>query len=136
MNFAAQAIIKCLENENMTQSQLAVLLGEDVRGVNQQIRRQHDMKVERFIDVLEHIGYRIEIVRDDGIRKVCREYADDVIKNQRPCGMLWTETENGYRGIYGSEDGICSEEFDDKEKCMKWLIQKKFGADGCWRRSL
>ena len=46
MNFAARAIIKCLENENMTQSQLAVLLGEDVRGVNQQIRRQHDMKVE------------------------------------------------------------------------------------------
>ena len=55
MNKAAKTIIDCLERKKMTQRQLAKMMAEDVRNLNQQLNRQKDMKVQRFEDVLKHI---------------------------------------------------------------------------------
>ena len=67
MKKAASAILSCLEEKKMSQRQLAARMGEDVRHLNQQLNRQSDMKVERFTDVLDHIGYRVEVVENGGI---------------------------------------------------------------------
>ena len=56
MKKAADTIIACLEEKGISQRQLATRMGEDVRYLNQQLNRQKDMKVERFTDVLDHIG--------------------------------------------------------------------------------
>ena len=89
MNKAAKTIIDCLERKKMTQRQLAKMMGEDVRNLNQQLNRQKDMKVERFEDVLEHIGYKMEIVGSNGIQKVCEKFAMDVIASREPKGVFW-----------------------------------------------
>ena len=39
MNKAAKTIIDCLERKKMTQRQLAKMMGEDVRNLNQQLNR-------------------------------------------------------------------------------------------------
>lgn len=72
MNKAAKTIIDCLERKKMTQRQLAKMMGEDVRNLNQQLNRQKDMKVERFEEVLEHIGYKMEIVGSREYRRFVR----------------------------------------------------------------
>ena len=62
MKKAAEIVKKCLKNKKITQRALAERLKEDPRLISQQLRRDKDMKMERFFDVLEHIGYGVEIV--------------------------------------------------------------------------
>ena len=122
MKRAANTIIDCLKEQNMSQRQLASFMGEDVRYINQQLNRQKDMKVERFVDVLSHIGYRLEIVENDGIRKVAPEYAELIVETKKPIGKFWFETEDGlYHGITCTQGGTDVEKFTDKEACFKWL---------------
>lgn len=121
MKKAAETILRCLEEKKMSQSQLARCIGEDVRHLNQQLCRQNDMKVERFVEVLEHIGYRVEIVENDGIRKISPDYASKLIETSSLQGRFWYESNNGYTGIDTVDGTAIVEEFVDKEDCMKWL---------------
>ena len=91
MKKAASAILGCLEEKKMSQRQLAARMGEDVRHLNQQLNRQSDMKVERFTDVLDHIGYRVEVVENGDIQKVCEDFANSIIENGEPKGLFWQE---------------------------------------------
>lgn len=124
MKKAAETIIDCLKEKRMSQSQLARAMGEDVRIVNQQLHRHNDMKVERFIDVLEHIGYRIEIVENDGICKVSKEYAMQIIKNRKPAGLFWYIDNEIVVGIDNRNSDARIHEFCNKEECFKWLKGK------------
>lgn len=124
LNRAAEIILNCLEKENISQRQLAECMNEDVRNLNQQMNRRNDMKVSRFIDVLEYLGYRIEIVKNKGIRKVSPEYAEKIIDEKKPKGLFYFRKENGwYTGVdNANRTGFAiTEEFWDKEECMKWL---------------
>ena len=121
MKKAAETILRCLEEKKISQRQLATCMGEDVRHLNQQLCRQNDMKVERFTDVLAHLGYRVEIVENDGIRKVSPDYAEKLIKDVSPKGLFWYETEDGYVGVDTEAENTVVKEFEDKEDCMKWL---------------
>jgi len=98
-------------------------MGEDVRHINQQLHRQQDMKVERFIDVLEHIGYRLEIVDNKGIRKATPKFADEIIANRKPEGLYWyiDEKDGFYIGIDNSVGEAFVESFASKQECFKWL---------------
>ena len=86
---ASEIVTKCLEEKNLSQRQLAARMGEDVRGLNQQLKRQKDMKVARFSDVLEHAGYRLEVVENDGIQRVCQEFANQIIETRQPTGYFY-----------------------------------------------
>ena len=121
MKKAAEAISNCLEKKGMSQRQLAAYMGEDVRILNQQLNRRNDMKVERFIDVLEHIGFRVEIVENDGIRKVSGEYAHTIITSREPQGRFWTHEGEVYTGIDNTGGEAYCEDFASKEECFKWL---------------
>lgn len=121
MKKAAETILRCLEEKKMSQRQLATCMGEDVRHLNQQLCRQNDMKVERFTDVLAHLGYRVEIVDNDGIRKVGPDYASEIIESGSPQGKFWYERNDGYVGIDTADGTAIVEEFVDKEDCMNWL---------------
>ena len=121
MKRAADTIISCLKEKNMSQTQLAESLGEDRRHLNQQLHRQNDMKVERFIEVLDHIGYRVEIVENDGIRKVSSEYANQIIETRKPEGKFWLIDGEKYIGIDNEDGQAWVDEFSSKEECFAWL---------------
>lgn len=125
MKKAADTVISCLEEKNMSQSQLAVSMGEDVRYLNQQLRRQKDMKVGRFTDVLAHIGYRVEVVDGGGIRKVCGGYAKQIIETGEPKGLFWTFTDGIYTAIDSTGTEVFCEDFQNKDECFKWFQCKK-----------
>lgn len=121
MKKAADTITDCLREKGMSQRQLATCMGEDVRNLNQQMNRRNDMKVERFLDVLEHIGYRVEIVDNNGIRKVSDEYAQKIIDEKEPIGLFWEFAGGIYVGIDNTNGGAFCEDFRSKEECFKWL---------------
>lgn len=125
MNKAADTIVNCLEEKKMTQRQLAAFMGEDVRYLNQQLHRQKDMKVERFTDVLDHIGYRLEVVDNGGIRKVCEEYAKQIVETGEPKGLFWYESNGVYTAIDSTWMEIFHEDFTTKEEMFKWFQCKK-----------
>lgn len=121
MKKAADIIRTCLEEKGISQRQLATSMGEDVRKLNQQLVRQDDMKVERFAEVLDHLGYRVEIVENDGIRKVSQEYVEKLIEAGNTTGRFWYVTEGRYTGVILSDGTAIVEVFVDKEVCFKWL---------------
>ena len=125
MSRAADMILRCLDEKNMSQKQLADSIGEDVRNLNQQLNRQKDMKVERFVEVLDHIGYRVEVVENDEVKKACMEYAAKVIENGEPKGLFFAEKGDGYIGIDSSGESVEYKEFAQKEECMQWLADRK-----------
>lgn len=126
---ASEIVLKCLEEKGISQRQLAARMGEknskgeiDSRGLNQQLNRQEDMKVKRFTDILEHAGYRMKIVENDGIQRVCQEYANQVIDTRVPTGKFYTFAEGIYTGIDNESGEAWTEEFESYEECMKWLM--------------
>ena len=128
---ASEIVTKCLEEKNMSQRQLAARMGEDVRSLNQQLHRQKDMKVARFSDVLEHTGYRLEVVDSDGIQRVCQEFANQVIETKKPLGYFYTFAGGIYTGIDNGTGDAWTEDFSSYEECMKWLRHEpETDADG------
>lgn len=121
MKRAADAISRCLEAKKMTQTQLAASLGEDVRLLNQQLHRRNDMKVERFIELLEHIGFRLEIVENDGIRKVRNDDLDALATAGQAVGLFWAEAGEEVRGAAISAENAVIQTFENKEECFFWL---------------
>ncbi len=118
---ASEIVLKCLEEKKMSQRQLAARMGEDVRGLNQQLHRQGDMKVKRFSDVLEHAGYRLEVVDNDGIQRVCQEFANQIIETIQTIGYFYTFVGGIYIGIDNGTGDALTEDFYSYEECMKWL---------------
>lgn len=125
MKKAADIVLSCLEEKDMSQRQLATGMGEDVRYLNQQLRRQKDMKVGRFADVLDHIGYSVEVVDNNGIRKVCDKYAAQIIETGGPKGLFWTMTGDEYTAIDSRENPIRQKSFRSKEECFGWLLRPR-----------
>ena len=113
MKIAAKIIMNCLKEKNMKQRRLAVIMGEDVRNLNQQLKRLKDMKVERFIDVLEHLGYRLDVVDNGGITKVCKEYGDKVVETGEPKGLFWYEVNNMFTAIDNTKPELFCKNFCD-----------------------
>ena len=121
MKKAADVIMKCLEEQKLSQRTLASRMGEDVRYLNQQLNRQNDMKVERFDDVLQHLGYRLLVVDLGGVRKVCQEYAEEVIEKREPLGQFYTFAGGIWTGIDNSTGDAWTEDFRDFDEMMKWM---------------
>ena len=121
MKKAADTILDCLKEKNISQRKLADFMGEDVRHLNQQLNRAGDMKVERFVNVLEHIGYRIEIVENDGIRKVSPQYAKEIVESREPRGLFWLHENGCFVGIDNTTGDAWTEHFSNKEECFKYL---------------
>lgn len=121
MKKAADVILECLVKKKMTQTHVSKCMGIDRRLLNQQLKRQNDMKVERFNELLEYIGYHLEIVDNGDIRKVCKEYADEIINTGKPEGLFWTSNGDEYTAIDSTGSEVFSESFRSKDECFKWF---------------
>lgn len=118
-----ELIKESMKEKKMTQTELARSLGEKVQVINQQLNRQQDLKAERFLEVMEHIGYRVEMVDNDGIRKVCENMIDDIQTGAAAGNMFYAEKDDGtIIGIYSKAEVFEVEEFGNKADCFDWLI--------------
>lgn len=116
-------VLECMKEKKMTQTELAKSLGEDVRVINQQLNRQKDLKAERFLEIMEHIGYRVEMVDNEGIRKVCEDMIDSIQAGAIKGNMFYAEKGDGtIIGIRSNGEGFEVEEFGNKADCFGWLI--------------
>lgn len=118
-----ELIKESMREKKMTQTELAKSLGEDVRVINQQLNRQQDLKAERFLEVMEHIGYRVEMVDNDGIRKVCEDMLDDIKAGKANGDKFYIQKDDGsIIGIKTTGEEPEVEEFWNKAECFDWLI--------------
>lgn len=118
-----ELVQECMKEKKMTQRELAKSLGEDVRVINQQLNRQKDLKAERFLEVMEHIGYRVEMVDNDGIRKVCEDMLDDIKAGKVNGDKFYIQKDDGsIIGIKTTGEEPEVEEFWNKAECFDWLI--------------
>lgn len=118
-----ELVQECMKEKKMTQKELAKSLGEDVRVINQQLNRQKDLKAERFLEVMEHIGYRVEMVDNDGIRKVCEDMLDDIKAGNANGDKFYIQKDDGrIIGIKTTGGEADVEEFWNKAECFDWLI--------------
>lgn len=118
-----ELVQECMKEKKMTQRELAKSLGEDVRVINQQLNRQKDLKAERFLEVMEHIGYRVEMVDNDGIRKVCEDMFDDIKAGKANGDKFYIQKDDGsIIGIKTTGEESEVEEFWNKAECFDWLI--------------
>jgi lambda repressor-like predicted transcriptional regulator len=121
MSRSAKAIIQGLKKKGMSQTELAKSMGEDVRSINQQLNRQKDMKVERFVDVMEHIGYSVELEERD-FRRVSPQFGKQILETCKPEGLFYYEEEPGlFVGIDTTEAKISVEEFSDFDALARWF---------------
>ena len=118
-----ELVQECMKEKKMTQTELAKSLGEDVRVINQQLNRQQDLKAERFLEVMEHIGYRVEMVDNDGIRKVSEKMMDDIKAGNASGNKFYVQKDDGSIIGIRINDGDCeTQEFWNKADCFDWLI--------------
>lgn len=118
-----ELVQECMKEKKMTQRELAKSLGEDVRVINQQLNRQKDLKAERFLEVMEHIGYRVEMVDNEGIRKVSEDMLDDIKAGKANGDKFYIQKDDGsIIGIKTTGEEPEVEEFWNKAECFDWLI--------------
>lgn len=123
MKKAAEIIMECLKKKGLSQRQLAARMEEDVRGLNQQLNRQADMKMKRFAEVMQYIGYTVD-VSDAGCQRVSQNFGKQIIETAEPKGMFWYETDGEYVAIANTGGEIFTESFKDWENCNNWMQEK------------
>lgn len=126
INDTSKVLIECMKEKELTPSMVSRLLGEDRRYLDQQIHRHNDMKVQRFTDVLEHMGYGVEVVDLGEIRKVNNETMLHAITEGEPQGLMWTFCDGVYMALDSRAPGKpVIYGFDEKYQCLDWLKSKK-----------
>lgn len=123
MNGAIDLVLECMKEKGMTQTELARSLGEDVRVINQQLHRQQDLKAARFLDVMEHMGYRVELVDNEGIRKVSEDAVGAIASGEVKGDRFYMQKDDGsIVGIRMNEGVYETKEFWSKPECFEWLL--------------
>ena len=122
MSIAIERIKQCMREKNVTQTDLARSMGEDVRVLNQQLVRQIDIKHERYEKIMKHLGYVTE-VKDIGVRKIDNSVID-LAKAGKFAGDLFyaVDDEGKITGLKRTNDGMELEDFWTIPECFEWLI--------------
>lgn len=123
MKKAAEIIMECLKKKGLSQRQLAERMNEDVRVLNQQLKRQADIKTKRFADVMQYIGYTIDI-SDAGCQRVSKNFGKRIIEAEEPKGMFWYEVDGKYVAIANIGGEMFTESFNDWKNCSNWMQEK------------
>lgn len=122
---AANVIDNCLREKNMTQTEVASHLGESIANFNQRLRRDKDIKVSTFVEILEAMGFRVDIV-DIGINKVSSGYIEKIVRGDIKVadGKYYCITENAdteVTGVCSKDSKIEVKKFENATNCLEWL---------------
>ena len=124
MKKASEVVKDCLKKKDMSQTELAASMNIDRRNLNQKLNRQQDMKVDDFRDMLECTGYRMEVVDNNGFRRVSKKEAESIIESRKPLGQFWLEDDGVFVAIANEDGNAWTEEFWNQEECFKYLQGK------------
>ena len=58
-----EKIIELMETEKVNQTELAKRLGSDRKNLNQTLRRNKDIKYGQVVEILDKLGYKVQIVK-------------------------------------------------------------------------
>lgn len=58
-----EKIIELMEAEKVNQTELAKRLGSDRKNLNQTLRRNKDIKYGQVVEILDKLGYKVQIVK-------------------------------------------------------------------------
>lgn len=121
MGKASKAVLACLEETGIRQSELARRIGIDVRNLNQRIHRQNDIKFEDFEMMMECIGYKLNVEKlECGAYRIGENVAEGIISGNSN-GKFWYESDGMYVGVVKFGDDVKQETFSRKEVLLGWL---------------
>lgn len=118
---AQELVLNCLNEKKMSQTKLAESMQVDRRNLNQKLHRQNDLKVNDFSNMLDHIGYSMEVVDNRGIRMVNTDEAKRILEEKEPKGLFWTISSGMYVGIDNISGNPFTQRFRNKEECFQYL---------------
>ena len=116
---AQDVVAKCAERRGMNYAELSSAMGEIRQRLNQQMGCQ-DMKMRRFVEVLEYLGFEVVAVEVD-FRRVTPKAAQEIIKTGNPKGLFWAEENGTYVAVNSNCGGTLHKEFSNADKMRKWL---------------
>ena len=120
MKKASELIMDCMKARGLFQSEVSKRLGEKPQNLNLQLLHRQDMKVGRFTEIMESMGYEVTL-RYRGFSKVTPQYADDVTRTHLPIGRFWYRAGNLYVGIDNQHGEALTDEFSSFEDMEKWF---------------
>lgn len=127
-NKAADVILTLCREQKITQTELSYRLGEDLRGFSQRMLKTKDMKMSKFIEMLEALGYGVELV-ETGVIRLKEKVALEVIKEPKKFGYFWyikDDNENTEQFIaIAKTDTVKTKTFTRREDCIAWLTERK-----------
>lgn len=109
-----ETIKRLMKDEHIKQIDIANAMGVNPRNIGVLLTRQKDLKVGRFIELLEYIGYSFEL------KKVNRRR---ISKNaiEIPTGICWYEDDGKYI-VISNQDGVQTKnEFSSQEECFAYM---------------
>ena len=124
MTYEAAIIKQCMKEKGISQTDVANEMGEDRRLLNVQLMQMGSMKVMRFKEVLEYLGYRLEIVDNGGVRRVSKETGDRMLVGEGDDGKAWFEDEDGaFVAVEKADAKIRFKKFTDRGECVEYLLK-------------
>lgn len=120
MSKASEIVLECIENKKLTQTELAARVGEDRRNMNEQLRRQNDMKFDRVTKLVEASGYRLA-VEETGINIVDASYGLKVVETGSPFGKFIYEENGEFFAVNTTEGKLDIKASPTKEEAFGWL---------------
>lgn len=124
MTYEAKIIKQCMKEKGISQTDVANEMGEDRRLLNVQLMQVGSMKVMRFKEILEYLGYRLEIVDNGDTRRVSKDTGDRMLVGDGEDGKVWFEDEDGAFVAVEKNDGkIKFKKFTDRNECVEYLLK-------------
>ena len=120
MKKAAELIRDCMQERGLFQTEVSKRLGETPQNLNLQLLHRQDMKVSRFAEVMESMGYEVTL-RYRGFSKVTPQYGENVVQTHLPIGRFWYRAGNLYVGIDNQHGEALTDEFSSFEDMEKWF---------------
>lgn len=122
MSRASTILRKIMKDHGISQTELADKMGISTALLSAYLVRNNDIKVGKFEEFLEYLGYRMDIVPNDGIRRVSEECGSRIIVGDGPDGKYWyTENNGNYVGIEKHGQNVKFMKFRRKENCFDYL---------------
>jgi len=122
MNNEAKILKKIMKEQGLTQTELAGEMKISRQLLNAYLQRNDDMKVSTFQEFLEYLGYRIDVVENDGIIRVSEEHGSLILVGSGKDGKYWYKDRDGaFIGIEKSGKDVRFMKFKSKENCLDYL---------------
>lgn len=125
MGKSQEIVSEIMDRKGFNAYNLGLAIGEIPQKTVQSLtgKKVSTLKYERMVEMLEPLGYRLDLV-EVGYGRVVPEFLDRVIDNSAPEGLFWAQDHEGRYAVVDSRqpgDHLVKIYFGSKEDMIKWL---------------